>query len=299
MSQRRTHLDPAASLLLIALCASWGLTQVAIKVANAGISPVLQAGLRSVIAAALVWLWSALRGVRLFERDGTLWPGLAAAALFAAEFVFVYWGLAFTTAARGVLFLYTAPFFVALGAHVFIPGERLHGTKIVGLLAAFAGVAIAFADTLRLPSSRDLIGDAMITIGAILWAATTVVIKASRLAAAAPAKVLLYQLAGSAVMLLALSPLMGEAGITDPTLPVLLSLAYQGVVVAFVSYLTWFWLITRYPASTLHAFSFLTPLFGMIAGALLLHEAVTRGLALAMVLVAAGIYLVNRPRRAN
>jgi len=295
MSDRHSpHLDAAAIGLMVILCACWGFNQVAIKIANSGISPLLQAGLRSAGSALLVWGWAAHRGVRLFARDGTLGWGLVAGLLFGAEFIFIYWGLTFTTASRAVLFIYTAPFVVALGAHVLVPGERLGTIQVLGLICAFVGVAAAFGDALRFPTHRQLIGDGMAFLAAVLWGATTLVIKASRLSAASPHKVLLYQLTVSAVLLPLLSYASGEPGITRPTPLVLGMLAYQIAIVAFASYLTWFWLIARYPAGRLSSFTFLTPLFGLVAGALVLGEPVTWVLILALVLVGLGIYLVNR-----
>ena len=279
--------------LLLSLCAIWGFTQVTIKVANEGMSPLLQAGLRSAGSALLLWAYALARRVPLFERDGSLGFGLTIAALFAGEFVFLYWGLVFTTAARGILVIYTSPFVVALGAHWFIPGERLHARRIAGLACAFAGLVLAFADALTLPTWRELVGDGLELLAAVLWGATTVVVKASRLRLS-PHKTLFYQLAGSAPMLLALAWLTGEVGLTRPTALVLGALAYQIVVVAFASYLAWFWLLTRYPAAPLAAFSFWTPIFGMLASWLLLGEPVTAALGVAMVFVATGIYLVSR-----
>jgi drug/metabolite transporter (DMT)-like permease len=294
MSDRRQQLDAAAVLLMVLLCACWGFNQVAIKLANAGISPILQAGIRSLGSALLVWAWSAHRGVRLFARDGTIGLGILIGLLFGGEFVFLYGSLVFTSASRAVLFLYTAPFIVALGAHVFIPGERLRPQQMAGLACAFAGAALAFGDALRFPTYRELLGDGMAFIAAALWGATTVVVKASRLARISPHKTLLYQLGVSAVVLPALSWAMGEPGIVAATPLVLGMLAYQIVAVAFVSYLAWFWLISRYPAGRLSSFSFLTPLFGLMAGALLLGEPVGWALLAALALVGLGIFLVNR-----
>mgnify|MGYP002078448188 CR=1 FL=1 len=296
MMERKTHLDSTAMALMVVLCAAWGLQQVAIKVANAGISPVLQASLRSLGAAVLVWAWSAARGIRLFGRDGTLGPGLLCAALFAGEFAFIYWGLSYTSASRGVVFLYTAPFMVALGAHLFLPGERLRPLQWLGLGCAFAGILAAFGESLGLPTKSQLRGDGMLFLGAVLWAATTLLIKGSRLARISPAKTLFYQLAGSALVLPFVSLALGEPGIVAATPLVLASLAYQ-TVLAFASSLAWFWLVVHYPAGRLSAFSFLTPLFGVLAGALLLSERVSSALAAALVLVVLGIWLVNRPPR--
>jgi drug/metabolite transporter (DMT)-like permease len=294
MAMRSDRLDLTAILVMLALCALWGLNQVSIKVTNGGISPVMQAGLRSLGAALLVWGWARWRGIGLWQRDGTLGLGIIIALLFAGEFTLLNWSLAFSNASRVVVFLYLAPFVVALGGHLFIPGERLGPLHVVGLIAAFAGMTLAFADALRLPTSGELAGDVLAVGAAVLWGTTTVVVKATRLARISPHKMLLYQLVGSAAILPALALAMGERGVFAPTPLVLWSLLYQTVVVAGVSYLAWFWLITRYPAFKLAAFSFLTPLFGLLAGALLLGEAITPALVFAMLLVGAGIYLVNR-----
>ena len=291
----RSRLDVTAVTLMVLLCAIWGFTQVTIKLANPGFSPLLQAGLRSAGSGLLLWAWSAAWGVPLFRRDGSLRHGALIAALFAIEFILIYEGLALTTAARAVLFVYTAPFVVALGAHVWVPGERLRPLMVVGLVSAFLGVALAFADALRLPTRAELVGDALVLGGAVCWGATTVVVKANRHVHITANKTLFYQLAGSALVLLPLSRAIGEPGVTAPSPIALGALAFQIVVVAFASYLAWFWLLARYPASELSVFSFLTPLFGMTASALVLGERVGPALAVAMVLVALGIYLVNHP----
>jgi drug/metabolite transporter (DMT)-like permease len=288
-------LDRTAAAVLVLLCACWGLNQVAIKVANTAISPGLQAGLRSVGGSALVLVWAHARGIRLEWRDGTLGYGLLAGLLFAAEFFLIYAGLDLTTAARGVLFLYTSPFVVALGAHFLLPGDRLTRTKLAGLIVAFVGLMTAFVDGLRLPTARELTGDLMCFAAAALWGATTLLIKGTPLARARPEMILLYQLGVSAVALPLVSLLLGEPGIVALDGVALLSLAYQIVVVAFASYVAWFWLVTRYPASRLAAFSFLTPVFGVALGGLLLQEPVSLALLLAVTLIGAGIYLVNRP----
>jgi drug/metabolite transporter (DMT)-like permease len=262
-------------------------------VANAGVSPLTQAAIRSAGAALLLWAWSAGRRIPLFRRDGSLGHGMLIAALFAGEFVCIYWGFVFTTASRGVLFIYFAPFVVAIGAHWLLPDERLSPLKAAGLACAFAGLALAFADGLRLPTRREIWGDALELAGAILWGATTLVIKASR-HPISPHKTLFYQLAGSAALLAALAVLSGEAGLTRATAPVLAAVAYQAVVVAFASYLAWFWLLTCYPASHMAAFTFWTPIFGLLGGWLLLGEPITPALVVAMGLVATGIHLVNR-----
>jgi drug/metabolite transporter (DMT)-like permease len=287
-------IDIRAVVLLVILCASWGLNQVAIKVAIAGVPPVLQAGIRSMGAACLVLLWMRLRKRPLLEKDGTLVWGITAGLLFSAEFVLIYWGLAFTNASRSAIFLNTSPFVVALGAQLFIQAENLNRIQILGMILAFCGIVVAFHESLNLPDPRMLKGDTMILGAAVLWGATTVVIKAGPLAKVSPGKVLLYQLGISAVILPPASVLLGEPGIGTLTPLVVSSLAFQIIWVAFITYVAWFWLIRAYPVSRLAPFTFLTPLFGVMAGAWFLGETVTLYLVIALIMVGTGIYLVNR-----
>ncbi|CAL96368.1 DMT family transporter [Azoarcus olearius] len=295
----KSHLDRSAIALMVVLCLVWGVQQVTIKLASAGISPVLQAGLRSIGASVLVWAWAMSRGVRLGEADGTLRPGLLAGVLFAFEFALIFWALDFTTASRGVIFLYTAPFFVALGALWLLPNEPMRRAQWAGMGLAFAGIVVLFGENLLLPSGQAWIGDLMMLAAAVLWGATTLTVKSSALARAAPEKMLLYQLGVSALVLPLLALGFGERGIHAPTALVWASLAFQTVVVASASYLAWFWLIRHYPATRLSSFSFLTPVFGVLAGALLLGEPLTPAVFIALALVGAGIWIANRPPAGN
>jgi len=299
VTRENQMLDLTAMAMLVVLCVSWGLQQVAIKVAISGVPPLLQSGIRSVGATIFIWIWMTLRREPLLERDGTLWWGIAAGLLFAAEFILIYWGLEYTNASRAVIFLYMSPFVVALGAQLFIPGEHLRMIQVLGLCCAFAGIVVAFEESLNFPTRRMLTGDCMLAGAAILWGATTVMIKACPLSRIKPSKTLLYQLAVSAVVLPIGSLIKGEPGIVLMTPLIAGSLVYQTVWVAFATYLTWFWLIRHYPPSRLASFTFLTPLFGVLAGGLLLGEPITGGLLMALVLVGSGIYLVNRPNAAK
>jgi drug/metabolite transporter (DMT)-like permease len=294
----QARLDARAFLLMTVLCLCWGLQQPVIKLAALdGLPTLLQAGLRSVSAAAAVCLWVAWReggaGVKaLFAPDATGRAGVLIGLAFAIEFVFLYLGLQHTTASRGVLFLYTAPFFVAIGVHLWVPAERLGFWQMLGLLSAFVGVALALSD--RLEGGGTLLGDGLEMLAAVFWAITIVMTKAIRaLRLAQSARVVFLQLAVSTPFLLGLAFASGAWAEARPSLPAFGLLLYQSLLVAFVTYLAWYWLIVHYPAGRLSAFSFLTPLFGILAGALLLHEPVSPSLLLALVFVAVGLYLVN------
>ena len=287
-------LSPGAIALMLMLCFSWGFTQIAVKLALPDIPPILQATIRSMGALPVLLIVGWLRGVRFFERDGTLAAGLFAGLLFSFEFVLIFSGLRLTSASRAVVFLYTAPFFVALGCYQVL-GERLSLSQWAGLGLSFLGVALAIGVPQADVDAKVLLGDLMVVGGGALWAATTIVAKGTRLRFAAPEKALGYQVALSIPILGLAAWLSGETLTRFPG-PLALSLmAYQAVWVVGTTFTLWFALVKTYSASKLSAFSFITPLFGVVASYLIMHDALTPVFGAAAVLVMAGLYLVNRP----
>jgi drug/metabolite transporter (DMT)-like permease len=292
MSQERRALDATAISMMVLLTALWGFQQVTIKLIAADVSLVMQAAIRSGLATLLVLAWSRAKSIDLLARDGTLAAGLAAGLLFGLEFALIYGGLGHTNASRMSVFVYLAPPLTALGLHFLVPGERLRALQWGGVLVAFAGLALAFSEGFY--SKLDTwIGDLCGLAAAALWAATTVLIRASGLARISATKTLSYQLGVSTLVLLAASLLLGENGITAVNGAVAASLAYQTVLVAFGSYLAWFWLLRRYLAARLSVLTFLTPIFGMACGVAFLSEPLSARFAFAALLIAAGIALVN------
>lgn len=289
-------LDAAAIAVMLMLCLSWGFNQVAAKAAIHEIPPMTQAAIRSFGATLLIAAWCRLRGIPLFSRDGTLWFGLGAGLLFAIEFMLIYQGLVYTTATRGVLFIYLAPFFVVLGARVVFPADRFRASQWLGLILSFAGMLIAFGVPTPALDPRQLTGDLMMVGAAMFWAATTLLIKAGPLTRTSAEKVMLYQLVVSAPVMAMAAWLAGERIVAMPSALSLGALAYQTLWVVSVTFVIWFALVVRYSANRLSAFTFLTPLFGVAAGHLVLGEPLTLAFAAAMALVAAGLVLVNRTK---
>lgn len=290
-------LGPGAIAVIVVLCLSWAFNQIAVKLALPEIPPMLQATLRSAGALPVLLLFAGVRRVKMFERDGTLIPGLVAGAMFGIEFVLIYGGLLLTSASRAVVFLYTAPFFVALGSYRFL-GERLGTTQWMGLALSFAGVALAIGIPQADVDHSVLLGDLMVVGGGLLWGATTVVAKGTRLRFAPPEKALAYQVAMSIPILGAAALLSGERMAQVPSAFVLSLMAYQSVWVVGTTFTLWFALVKTYSASKLSAFTFITPLFGVVASYFILHDALTLAFGAAALLVIAGLFLVNRPNRA-
>lgn len=295
-SPQSRPLDPLAIALTVALCLIWGFNQVAVKLAIHDIPPLIQCVIRSVVATVLVLAWTQFRGIPLFKRDGTLLAGIIAGVLFALEFLLIYRGLLYTTATRAVLFLYTAPFLVVLGARWLVKGDHFHLMQWFGMAMSFAGIVIAFGLPTPAADPHQMLGDVMMVGAAIASAATTLVIKVSRLNQVSSEKTMLYQLVVSVPLLAAGVLVFGEHIDAMPSAVALGALAYQAVWVVCVTYMAWFALIVRYSASRLSSFTFLTPLFGVVAGHMVLNEPLSPPFALAVALVAIGLVLVNRPR---
>ena len=294
MNNTSRPLDAVAALIMIGVTFSWGLNQVSVKLALPEIPPLIQATVRSIGALAIVALWARSRGVSLGVRDGTLTAGLVAGALFGIEFLLIFPGLQFTAASRATLFIYTAPFFVALGSG-FLLGEQLRAVQWAGLLCSFAGLVVAFGVPDAARDGRQLIGDLMMLGAGAAWGATTLVIKGTNLRTAPPEKVFAYQI-GVSIPMLALGMLLaGERMTAMPSAWSLGWLAYQTFWVVSLTFAVWFAMVQRYSASRLSAFTFLTPLFGVASGHFVLGEPVSWGFGAAVALVIAGLVLVNRP----
>lgn len=294
---RKDQMDAFGAISLVLFAALFGFNQVVIKTVNEGFQPVFAAGLRSLGAIPLILLWMALRGKRPSIAPGTAWSGLLLAACFTAEFILLFIALDLTTVSRLSVIFYSMPIWLALGAHFVIPGERMTPRKALGLALAFAGVAWAILD--RPPGDGEevsLAGDLCALGAAICWAGIGLTVRATPINTADPAMQLLWQLVVSAVVMLLVAPLFGPL-IRDAETVHVLGLAFQIVVIAFAAFVFWLWLLKIYPASSVAAFSFLGPVFGVFFGWLLLGETIGPSVLGALALVAVGLWLISRSAR--
>jgi drug/metabolite transporter (DMT)-like permease len=304
LPKRRQHLDVLAVSLLLGCCVFWGFQQVLVKATVAEIPPVTQAAIRFVGATALLWLWCRWRGVSLWVAPGAgaapatgaraHRAGLVAGGLFAVEFALLYLALRDGNASRVTLFLYTSPFWVALLLPWVVRSERLTPWQWVGLVCAFAAVGLALAQHGRgaEAAAQGWAPDLMALGAGLAWGLTTVVIRATPLGQVGAERLLLYQVGVSALTLPALAWLLGETWPAHWSGFAITSILVQTVLGAFASYLLWMWLLTRYPATLMSAFVFMTPLCAMAFGVLWLGEPWSPTLLLALGLVAVGIALV-------
>jgi drug/metabolite transporter (DMT)-like permease len=293
--QRAGALPLTGAALLVCVCMVWGGNMVTIKFSNMGVPPVAAAALRSLVASMIVLLIAMTRGEKVFFAKGNLLPAMILGTLFGLDFLFLYWGAAYTDASRAIIFLYTQPLWSALGAHFFLKGDRLTRGKVIGLFIAFAGMASVLMSRSTTGSQTHWIGDFMEIIAAMFWASTTIFVKRfSQLKSTTHYQSLFSQLFFSLPVLIAAAIIIDWGKPVQLTGPVLLALTYQCLIVASFSYLLWFWMIHRYPVSVLTSFTFLVPIFGVLLSGLILNELMTIRLIAGLAMVATGIYLVNR-----
>lgn len=270
-----------------------GLNQVFVKLVNDAMNPIFQAGMRSLCALPLVVLYCLWKKKKIKFNDGSLIAGIICSLLFSAEFILLFLALDYTTVARTSIFFYTMPFWLTLSAHFIIPNEKLNIMKIVGMIIAFIGVIIAFADRNGHENQLAWIGDAMCILAAMAWAGIALLARASKLARCEPEMQLVYQLMISAPVILIVSAFVGET-FRQPEIWHFAIFAFQVVVVVAFGFTFWFFLLARYPASAIASFGFLAPVFGVLFGWAILKEEINQTIIIALVMVASGIVLVNR-----
>jgi drug/metabolite transporter (DMT)-like permease len=289
----KDYLDFSAISAIIILTLLWGFNYTAIKVSNQGISPVFASALRSVIASLCGVVYCLRKQQKLFHTDIMLFHGMMVGLMFGLEFACIYFGLLLTDASRSVVFVYLSPFVVAVGAHFFLRGDRLTFLKVLGLTLAFVGIVIVFLGRPQTAKPTMLIGDILQITAAFLWGATTLYIKRFMAEKIHPINTFLYQLFFSIPILFAVSLILEPHWISKIDLTIGLSLFYQSVIVAFASFLIWFKLIHDYSVSRLSAFTFFTPIFGVLFGILFMREELTSSLMIGLPMVCVGIFLVN------
>ena len=294
------HIPISGVALLVFVCLMWGGNMVSIKISNVGIPPLVAATMRCTIAAMLVWGYATARGKTVLLKGPDIRFGITIGILFGLDFLFVYWGTAYTVASRAVIFLYTHSLWAALGAHFFLKDDRLTPLKTSGLVLSLLGVVLVFSVKSGSLPPGYWIGDLLEVAAALFWASTTVYIKWSTGKRSFDHYQTLFSQLFYAIPVLAMGWLILDLGKPiDLTGPVLGALFYQSVVVAFIVFLLWFWMIHTYPVGRLVSFLFLVPVFGVLLSGVILGDPLPVQLWIGLGCVAGGIYLVNKPEKTN
>ena len=289
--ERKTQMDMIGAVALIAIALNFGLNQVVVKVSTGGFQPVFMAALRSAGAAVVLLIWMRARGVSVRLPRASIVGGVIAGVLFAIEFQFLFIALDMTTVSRASIIFYSMPVWLAVAVHILLPSERLSGIRLVGLGLAMGGVALALVD--RESGQASLAGDVLALLAAFCWAGIALCVRITPLSEVPAEQQLLWQLLISAPVLLMMALFFGEL-VRDFTVLHVAGLIYQILAIATFGFLAWFWMMKIYPAASVASFSFLSPVFSVLLGWVLLGEEIGATIWLALAMVAAGLLLINR-----
>lgn len=289
--ERKSHIDGFGASSLVVFAALLAFNQVVIKVTNGGFSPVFVAAFRSIIAVFVLGGWMRFRGIAFVVKGDLLWFGILSGVLFSLEFICLYVALDLTDVSRASVIFYSMPVWLALSAHLFLPGERLNSLRLAGLALAMGGVGVALMD--RAGGQANIWGDLAALGAAWGWAGIALMLRLKPLNQIKPEAQLMWQILVSAVILSAVAPLFGPL-LRDPELIHMAGVAFQSLGVVCFGYVFWFWLLTIYPAASVASFSFLSPVLSVLFGWWLLGESVGPSIWAALGLVVLGLMLINR-----
>jgi len=284
-------MDGSGAIVLIGIATLLAFNQVVVKVTGGGFGPVFQAGLRSGLGVIVLLIWMRWRRIPIDFSAGVILWGTINGCIFALEFICLFVSLDLTSVSRVSVIFYSMPVWLALAGHFLLPSERLSRIRMLGLLLAMGGVALALSD--RGGGQASLWGDLLALAGAMFWAGIALVIRLTPLSRASPAAQMLVIVAASTPVLLGLAPLFGDL-FRDPGPLHLAGLVFQSIFIVGLAYLVWAWLISVYRAGEVASFSFLTPVIAVILGWLLLGEQIGPMVWAALGLVSAGVFLINR-----
>lgn len=281
---------PAATFTTF-LCTIFGANAVAIKISLFGVGAFTTAGIRFSMATIAIFLWAYATKRPFVIKKSQAKQLLILSLMFTVQLSLLYLGISRTTASRGVLMINTQPFFLLFLAHWFIPGDRITKNKVLGLLLGFSGMALVFLGEKGVPTEVE-IGDLMVLITSFLWACNTVYTKRI-IDNFVPFQIVLYPMVFSVPFFFLAGYFWDVKVITHLDLKVLSALIYQGLVTASFGFVAWNSMLQKYGAVSLHSFIFIMPIAGVLLGGLVLGEAITWDILLALAFIASGIVVVN------
>lgn len=292
LSNERIDLK-AASLAVLATFL-WGGNSVFIKLGLEDVPPVAMAGARFVIGALVVLVALRVSGVSP-RVPRSHWSGFGALlAIFVAQILLLNYGTNYTTAGRSTVLMNSYPLFTAVFAHLFVRGDMLTPSTVLGLTLAFAGVVLLFFDDLSFHvGAATLFGDLLVLGSAVLLGVRTLILK--RLVHDLhPYQVLFWQASMSLPVFAVVSLALEREARFALTANAVVAVLYQGLIVAGVCFILWIFLLQRHSASRVGVFGFITPLSGVLLSNLILDEKLSWEIVASVGLVALGVVVVNR-----
>ena len=293
--EKKTKIDAFGAIALIAFSLLLGINHVVIKIVNLGLNPIFFAGIRSFIAFFFIIFWMRLANKPIVFNKENFKISLIAGVIFAFEFLFLFLALDFTSVSRNSIIYYSMPLWLTILLFFTKSNERNSFLKSLGLILAFTGVVISVTnfEIKLILNSTNFIGDILAFLAALFWAILIIIAKNSNFSKVLPEMQLLWMVMVSAPILTIFSIFIEEP-IRDFEIIHIWGVLFQSIIVVAGGFLFWLWLLARYPASGVASFSFLTPIFTIFFGWLILGEVITTNFLIAAFLVISGLILINK-----
>ncbi len=293
--EKKNKIDTFGAIALISFSLLLGINHVVIKIVNDGLNPIFFSGIRSFIAFLFIIIWMKIAKKTIVFNTKNKIICLVAGLVFALEFLFLFLALDFTSVSRNSIIYYSMPLWLTILLFFTKNKENLSFIKLFGLILAFSGVVISVYnnDTGLIINSSSLFGDFLAFLAAIFWALLIIIAKNSNFNKETPEMQLLWMVMVSGPILICFSFFI-ENPIRDFQIIHFWGLLFQSIVVVAGGFLFWLWLLSKYPASGVASFSFLTPIFTIFFGWLILSEVMTPDFLFAAFLVIIGLILINK-----
>ncbi len=283
---------PLAVAVWLVLCLIWGSTWLFIKLGLADLPPVSFAGLRFVVASAVLWGIVAIRRSPL-PKGLRAWAFLALTGFlaFSLNYGLLFWGEARTSSGLAAVLQATIPAFGLVIAHLLLPGDRMTLPKVLGVALGIAGVAVIFSDRQALAGLDALRGGLAIVVGAFAVAVANVLVKA-RGGSFDPVILAAVQMSFGLVPLVAAGFVLEGSPLAFRWTPrAVLSLLYLALVGSVVAFLLFYWLLRRMDVTKVLLVSLVTPVLAVALGAAVLGERLGARAFLGTAMILGGVFL--------
>ena len=285
-----------AALIAIAVSTLWGGNVVALKFGLLTFPPIWSAFWRMVVGALVVGAWALSQRIPLRPQSGEIGILLALGTLFTFQISCLNLGVNMTSAAYGVVLLNSYPIFANIGAHFFVPGDRLSARRAIGLAMSFGGVCLVFLGKPQGGLAANPILGNVVVIASAIMLGSRVVFTQRIVQSMEPVRPVFWQMAISIPVFLLIASLTEQPAIQPVDWPAVAAVVYQGAVIAGLCFVVWTLLLKRYSPGALSMFGFIAPFVGVILSALMFGEAITPRLWGGVMLVVMGIALFTRER---
>jgi len=280
-------------VLISALCIVWGATWVVIKIGLGEAPPFYGAAFRFLFAAMILGLmvWAGRRRISRSRRT-LFWVYLSGLFMYFGSYAAVYWAEQYINAALAAIIFASFPFFVAIGAHFYLPDERLSMLKIVGLIIGFSGIVVIFSGGLSAPDPGAWWAMVVMLMSPFASAVASIVVK-KHLTKEDPVVLNFLQMTAGVVVLFALASLNENFGDFRWTMVSIAAVAFLSIFGSAFTFVTYYHLLKTMEATKLSLIAFVTPIVAALLGWLILGETPTLATVAGAILVFFGIWIVN------